>query len=89
MIYVATINTPGYLPWDDEPPTFATIKEAWEWLAEQFEAAHDDVECPNGDCERGARVMRQQTHCGGVHTHSPGYDGDHDLGLMYSVTPVI
>jgi hypothetical protein len=32
--FVATVNVPGYLPMDDDPPTFDTAQEAWAYLAE-------------------------------------------------------
>ncbi|WP_327292471.1 hypothetical protein [Streptomyces sp. NBC_01198] len=43
-MFVATISTPGYLPMDDEPPTFETAGEAWAWLAEEREREEDSAE---------------------------------------------
>lgn len=86
--YVATINVPGYLGMDDEPPTFETIKEAWEWLASERERGEDGADCKHGTCEEALRELLSQDHCGSVHLHTPGYDGDHDLGIMYSVDVV-
>jgi hypothetical protein len=40
--YVATINVPGYLPMDDEPPVFDTAAEAWSYLASERERDEDD-----------------------------------------------
>jgi hypothetical protein len=40
--YVATVNVPGYLPMDDDPPTFDTAQEAWAYLAELREHDEDD-----------------------------------------------
>lgn len=34
MPYTATMNTPGYLPWDDDPPVFDSASEAWSYLAD-------------------------------------------------------
>lgn len=48
--YVATINIPGYLPQDDEPPVFDTAREAWEYLAEERERGEDAV-YQDGDSE--------------------------------------
>lgn len=39
--YVATINTPGYLP-EGDPAEFDTAREAWSYLAEERERAEDD-----------------------------------------------
>jgi hypothetical protein len=35
--FVVLENTPGYLPENDEPPTFETFKEAWTYLAEEVQ----------------------------------------------------
>lgn len=40
-VYVATINTPGYLPQDDEPPAFDAAQEAWAYLASEREREED------------------------------------------------
>lgn len=56
MPYVATINTPGYLPWDDEPPVFETPREAWDYLAGERSRAEDEQCYAHGDvveCEKG------------------------------------
>lgn len=47
--YVAMINVPGYLPMDDDPPTFDMAINAWEWLAEQREADEDSYPDWAGD----------------------------------------
>jgi hypothetical protein len=108
--YVATINTPGYLPWDDDPPTFETAREAWQYLAEERQRAEDDAYEP-GDAEGFSATantletlgtnMNQGTdsdyenagldpfeRTGTIYGPTPGYDGDHDLGLAYSVSIV-
>jgi hypothetical protein len=49
---VATINTPGYLPMDDDPPVFDTPAEAWDWLCD--ERMRDKEESVHsGGCENG------------------------------------
>lgn len=100
--YLATINTPGYLPWDDDPPTFDTAREAWEYLAEARSRAEDD------DLEKEGQGYSETLNAlemlsmgsldpefgvnddgtGSVHGDTPGYDGDHDLGLSYNVSEV-
>jgi hypothetical protein len=40
--FLATINVPGYLPMDDDPPVFDTAIEAWAWLAEERMRAEED-----------------------------------------------
>jgi hypothetical protein len=95
-MYVATVNVPGYLPMDDEPPTFDTASEAWSYLAEQLRENEDQLDLP-GDSYSGTvlelEANSMQTMADGtpynfrgtVYGPTPGYDGDHDLGLAYSV----
>lgn len=87
--YVATINTPGYLPWDDEPPVFETIREAWDYLAEERNRAWNDTEGMGPDWDPVMNDMAnagQQGLTGAVYGSTPGYEGDHDLGLAYCVS---
>lgn len=42
--FVATINIPGYLPMEDEPPVFDTAGDAWSYLADERRRAEDDTE---------------------------------------------
>lgn len=92
--YVATINVPGYLPMDDEPPTFDTISEAWNYLADERKDSELMSEYPDGtplsDTYRNllhmATIPDPQT--GSIYGATPGYEGDHDLGLAYSVDTV-
>lgn len=110
MGFLATINTPGYMPWDDDPPVFETAAEAWEYLAEQRRDQEDgaicDDYCDDPMCqwrseqdltetvaELEARASSEWLVCdfertGTVYADTPGYHGDHDLGLAYSVTEV-
>jgi hypothetical protein len=109
MPYVATINVPGCLPMDDEPPIFETAGEAWWWLYhERCDADWRDVELPE-DAEHDHRPTSLCPTCseiedsetadelgrfaisgevGTVYGPTPGYTGEHDLGLAYSVTYV-
>jgi hypothetical protein len=93
--YVATVNVPGYLPMDDDPPTFDDPASAWAWLeeerAEQESAAIlDGGEYAVSDCLATLRAtvssVRHGASVGTVYGPTPGYDGDHDLGLAYSVS---
>lgn len=98
--YLATVNTPGYMPWDDDPPTFEDAKEAWEYLADHRRRAEDDLEDEGGYSatlnqlemlSRGEMwddFLNPITGEGVLYGLTPGYDGDHDLGLAYSVTIV-
>lgn len=113
MPYVATINTPGYLPTDDEPAAFETPAEAWWYLYHERVNDERDNVCdlcndtmthgPNGDCDDDSETGRELAgHArwaksglvanfeavGAVHGPTPGYRGNHDLGLTYSVTLV-
>lgn len=88
--YVATINVPGYSPMADEPAVFDTAHEAWSWLAGERE--HDEDHASDGDTgysdthtslvQLGDAIESQP---GSVWGDTPGYDGNHDLGLAYSV----
>lgn len=109
--YVATINVPGYLPQDDDPPVFDTAHEAWEWLADQRgfdEEVNPEWESDNGLGEFSSTVATLRYIASDEHEHgsphedwptaangtgtvygsTPGYDGDHDLGLAYCVSIV-
>lgn len=108
MKYLATINVPGYLPMDDDPPTFDTARDAWQYLAEERQRAEDDAldlsvgfgeqdegysatvntmeRLAEGDFQPEFGVNDDGT--GWVHGDTPGYDGDHDLGLAYHVSIV-
>lgn len=41
--YLATVNVPGYLPMDDEPPVFDSPAEAWRYLLEERMRHEDDT----------------------------------------------
>jgi hypothetical protein len=83
MPYVATINVPGYLPMDDDPPVFDTAREAWEYLYEEHERAVDGAEAWREDDGIDIHNMDRE---GVIYASTPGYEGDHDLGLAYCVT---
>ena len=99
--YVATINTPGYLPMDDDPPVFDCIADAWEYLADERRRAEEDLACDE-TCEEGPTCQWGYTHdlsdtyttlleqaklatLGTEYGDTPGYHGSHDLGMAYSV----
>lgn len=105
MGYVATINIPGYLPQDDEPPVFDTPAEAWQYLADERERGEDSAYVEGDSEEYSATYTNLKAiaaHCaagmpgdthpvnldgtGTVYGDTPGYDGNHDLGLAYCVT---
>lgn len=110
MRYLATINVPGYLPMDDDPPTFETPAEAWWYLYHERVRSEQDAPCdlcddtmthgPCGDCDddsetgralgQAARAAKSAAHFmpDTVYGPTPGYRGDHDLGLAYCVTEV-
>lgn len=106
MKYLATVNIPGYLPQDDEPPTFDTAREAWEYLADERE--RDELPDDLNHLSRTWRelyalgMLDDPEHTqrwiavlgldpdgtGTIYGPTPGYDGQHDLGLAYSVTRI-
>lgn len=99
-MYVAIQNVPGYLGMDDDPPTFTTPREAWDYLAAERRAGEDDA-LEEGDGKGGYSATvnvldalaagdwdnwgTDEIGCGSVVGPTPGYDGDHDLGLAYTV----
>jgi hypothetical protein len=93
--YVATINMPGYLPMDDDPPIFDTAQEAWQYLADERERAEDET-VDDGDARPYSLTVAalldlaesDSSGEGTVNGDTRGYDGDHDLGLAYSVSIV-
>jgi hypothetical protein len=119
-MYVATINIPGYLPQDDDPPTFEDARSAWEYLANERERDEDNYEewplIDPSDPESSGTTEYTETVAtlrdladestdyataevqkdygvdsdgtGSVNGPTPGYDGDHDLGLDYTVSLV-
>ena len=93
--YVAIMNTPGYMPWsDDEPAVFDTASDAWTYLADERREQEDqaamvsdaEADSPYSDTvnELDAEASAN-TGPGTVYGGTPGYDGDHDLGIAYSV----
>ena len=87
--YVATINVPGYLPMDDDPPVFDEIRQAWDWLADERNRSWNDDDDDQGpDYDPVMGEMGGMVDIGTVYGSTPGYDGDHDLGLAYSVSIV-
>jgi len=93
MPYVATINVPGYLP-ESEPVEFDTAQEAWRHLADERQLAEDDAQ-PDAEgpysatyddlLDRAVQSTYQGPVIDTVYGPTPGYEGDHDLGLAYSV----
>lgn len=96
--YVATVNVPGYLPMNDEPPVFDTAAEAWEYLAEESQRdgesawLPDDANDPDGPASLAPwalklEEMARRDTLGSVYGPTPGRDSDdiYDLGLAYSV----
>jgi hypothetical protein len=90
--YVATINVPGYLPMDDDPPVFDTAADAWGYLVAERERAEEDVAYDDdevSDCLADLRRIAESAsyglRFGTAYGGTPGYEGEHDLGLAYSV----
>lgn len=92
-MYVATINTTGYLP-DSEPTYFGTPGAAWRHLAEERDCEEinagilDDSETLTRLRSR-ARFASLEPHwseaTGVEYGDTPGREGPHDLGKAYVV----
>ena len=90
MKYIATVNTPGYLSHDPET-LFDTAGAAWGSLAEDRER-DEEMYMPD-EPEYSATVddlhsMMIEDTPGTIYGSTPGYTGEHDLGLAYVVTAV-
>lgn len=90
MSYAATINVPGYLPMEDDPPVFDDPKDAWEYLADERERGFDGIEDQMTDEDLWHYLVAQAEEptgdgTGAAYGPTPGYKGDHDLVLVYSV----
>ena len=89
-MYLATMNVPGYLPMGD-PVEFDSAEMAWDYLASERNTDLDNYEAPWPADDAAAIAMdalKAENVGGSVWGTTPGYDGDHDLGLVYSVTRV-
>lgn len=97
--YLATVNTSGYSPMDDDPPVFDNPRDAWAYLLHDREVSEEFDETPEySETHEKLRKIASNplntlhtdsTGCGLVHGPTPGYTGNHDLGQNYAVTLVI
>jgi hypothetical protein len=85
MKYVASINTPGYLP-EGDTPVFDTPGEAWAWLADERKRGEEDAGDLGDTFSETVDRLSEQDSVGVVYAATPGYSGRHDLGLAYCVT---
>lgn len=85
-MFIAIINVPGYLPMDDEPPIFDTAAEAWEYLWTERLDNWSNYDYADYMSDAALADMEHKDGIGTVYGNTPGYDGDHDLGLAYSVS---
>jgi hypothetical protein len=98
--FITTTNVPGYSPTSD-PVWHQTITEAWEYHRSERYDAFTDADVSE---ENDATINRLQMSADGqwepafgvsdhngtgtIYGTTPGYEGDHDLGLAYTVTAV-
>lgn len=101
-VYVALTNVPGYLPMDDQPPMFDgenAVRDAWDYLATERMNAEDDTEHDGYSATKNTLDMLaagelwedsglDDDGTGTVTGGTPGYDGDHDQGIAYTVQTV-
>lgn len=90
--YEAIINVPGYSPMADEPAIFETAQDAWTYLADERQREEDDAyeEGDGTEYSETLSTLRDLAKAdlavpGVVYGDTPGYDGNHDQGLAYSV----
>lgn len=94
-MYLATVNIPGYLPMSDDPATFETAREAWDYLAHERMRGEEDGD-PEVDewsetCDKLiALSLRSDSGQGTVWGPSPDRRGATawDPGINYAVTRV-
>jgi hypothetical protein len=87
--YLATINVPGYLPMDDDPPVFETPREAWAYLADERRRGEDDEETESysGTVDALDALAQPGRELCPFTVYGPTPGGRiHDLGLAYTVT---
>lgn len=97
--FVATINTPGYLPdTADEPATFDTALEAWSFLLDERRSAEDEAEVDGysgtyntiecivaGNLDPADAGLDPTNMTGSIMGNTPGCECYNDLGLVFSV----
>jgi hypothetical protein len=97
-MFVATINTPGYMPMDDEPPTFETADEAWAYLLEERVRAEDEADYEPDDPDQfeytdAVTYLRYIAglESGGRHEHGNPHEdwptNANGTGTIYGSTP--
>lgn len=86
--YLATINTPGYLPDinDDDPPMFETAQEAWAWLADERQREEDQYDS-YPEYTDTYEVMRRLGEGEQPGIASEDVIGDDGVGTVYGESP--
>ena len=88
----------------EPPPEFDTCAEAWEYLAQERRSAEDEMNPPaqydnpysetvdelwaRYQTASGRPIPEPEVKPGVVTGPTPGYDGDHDLGVAYEVQEI-
>lgn len=75
-MFVATINIPGYLPDDTDPPTFETAREAWEYLTEERQRYEEDL--PEPEWSDTANDLMAAAH-------SNAWDGERFIAEVWDI----
>ena len=99
--FVATINTPGYLPFSD-PIGFPSASDAWEFLRDEYVMAWNDLDTPelvDGALPPALKRVYDESCArfefwikidqpGHITVPSPGHEATNptDLGTCYAVT---
>ena len=86
--FLATINTPGYLPTDDSPPVFDTAREAWDYLLGERRDAEDyAIEDGEGEGYSATFNILEQLASGNDVSDLTGVDSSDLTGSVVGDTP--
>lgn len=102
-MFVATINNPGYLPNEIDPPTFDNVQDAWSYLA-AVQKDNEDFDIADGIYDEYSEYVNMLESAGrgtmddyanlGLSEDGTGSIyvetnvNWHNLGLVYSVSEV-
>ncbi len=81
--FIVIENTPGYLPEDDDPATFALLEDAQRYAAELAQDCADSWNDSREDDATLATVSREHETLWRIVSDAP-----HDLGRVVEILPL-